>query len=98
MPTLYSRIIRLQAINKIRVLSLADRQYVGKFIVSMYFKQSSRPTCQRIVSLEPEGEFLVLSYPKSFLPKIDEFLEHHFPVVREKRQRLKAQKIRPIRK
>lgn len=52
---------------------------IGKEVTEAFFAQKKRPRIFKISQKEPEGEFMVLSYPKTFINVIDAVIFKHIP-------------------
>lgn len=80
MPTIYSRIKHLK-----QNLDQETKKKIGAEVCKTFFAQKKKPRIFKIKSVEPEGEFMALSYPKKFIPVIDKIILSHAP--RQKRPR-----------
>lgn len=75
MPSVYSRILFYQKKHKRKPLTQTQKEELGKLICMLYFvQQVVTGSLHKIISKEPEGEFTVLSYPKKFIPFMDEMI------------------------
>lgn len=81
MPTIFSRIKHLKL-----AFDQETKKKIGEEVREKFFSQKRKPRIFKIKSIEPEGEFMALSYPRKFLPVIDGILMMHSP--KPKRPRL----------
>lgn len=81
MPTIFQRIthLKLSPNQEIKVA-------IGKEICGVYFSQKKKAKIFKIDSVEPEGTFKALSYPKKFTDVMDKIiLKHCSPKVKRRR-------------
>lgn len=82
MATIFKRIKHLKVSPTQEV-----KMQIGKEVCTVYFSQPRRAKIFKIKSIEPEGEFMALSYPKSFNDTIDKIILRFCPPERKKRPR-----------
>lgn len=83
MATIFTRIKHLKVDPTQEV-----RMQIGKQVCTVYFSQKRRAKIFKIPSVEPEGTFMALSYPKSFNDTIDKIILRFCPPKRGKRPRV----------
>lgn len=89
MPTVNSRLYLLQKNTKKRPLTIDEKSLLGRKIVECYYAQNIiKNPLQKVISQEPEGSFLVLSYPQLFVPEIDKILSDYLQNLPDKRKRI----------
>lgn len=95
MPTIYSRLVAYQKENRIPPLPQQLRRDLGQIIIKEYLSFDIQAALHRVASVEPEGTFLVLSYPKFYIPEMDRLIkEFHLSKVTKtipKRKRIYTQ-------
>lgn len=82
MATIYRRIKHLK-LNPSQEIKIK----IGEEVCKTYFAQERKPKVFKIQSVEPEGTFEALSYPKSFNDVIDKIILKHC-VPKAKRPRI----------
>lgn len=99
MPTIYKRIKHYCNSTKNRILSQEQRIELGKIIADHYVNHSGiKKNLYRTSSLEPEGEFKVVSYPKIYNPEIDrQIAEYYLQNAPKKRKRIPLKQIKYIK-
>lgn len=91
MPTVNSRLYLLQKGTKKRPLTKDEKSELGRKIVQCYYNQDLiKVPLQKVISNEPEGTFLVISYPQLFIPEIDKILSEYLQKIPDKRKRIQA--------
>lgn len=96
MPTINSRLYLVQKREKKRPLTIEEKCLLGREIVTAYYSQDQiKAPLQKTLSREPEGDFLVLSYPQLFVTEIDriitEFISPFPPAKKRKRKPTKKE-------
>lgn len=93
MSTVNYRVQYLQRKLKKRPLSIDEKKMLGKQIADHYHHQDKiKIPIQRVVSNEPEGRFVVLSYPSQYTPQMDEIITSFLSSIPDikKRKRIAA--------
>lgn len=93
MPTLYSRLIKYQDENSKPPLPHNFRRLLGQQIIKEYMDlpKELRPTLGRKETVEPEGIFIAISYPETFIEDIDRIIKDFYlklPNIIPKRKRI----------
>lgn len=89
MPIIFNRIKNYCIRTQTKLLPIEKRTELGAIIIQHYIEQSGikRPV-HKTISVEPEGTFTVVSYPKIYVPEIDrqiaEFYQKNLPKVRKR--------------
>lgn len=79
MAMLYNRIKHLQRKKKFLKFTHEQKIELGrKFNELARQKEYHRGALQTVPSSEPEGDFLVVSYPRKYIPEIDRFILEYF--------------------
>ena len=80
MPTIYSRLILFQEENMQSQLPHNLRRLLGQQVIKEYMDlpKELRPTLGRNVTREPEGVFLAISYPETFVKDIDRIIKDFY--------------------
>lgn len=61
---------------------------IGQEICKTYFDLPVKPKAFKIESVEPEGTFQAMSYPKFFVPVMDEIIKKHAKPKRPRNSRI----------
>lgn len=76
MPTVFKRISYYCQQNGLPIPDRDQRAEVGKQVAHIYISEKKKEAViNRIESVEPEGTFSVIDYPKNFVPVIDQFID-----------------------
>lgn len=98
MPTLYKRLNYYCEINKKPQLSSEQRMALGKTVIDTFWAKK-RPdwAVTHAVYTNEQGTFRVVSYPRWFLPVVDQLIDDFYKSlpVPEKRKRIPT-KSKPI--
>lgn len=79
MAMIYARIKHLQIKKKFLQLTHDQKIDLGrKFNELAKEKEYHRGALQKVPSSEPEGDYLVVSYPRKYIPNIDRFILEYF--------------------
>lgn len=108
MPTMYTRLLHYCTLKKIPLPNRDQKAEIGKQIAHIYISEKKPETkVSRVESVEPDGTYTAISYPKTFIPVIDQFIEDYMtqlidkqPIIEkpqtvEKRQRKRIPVNRP---
>lgn len=88
MPSIYSRLVKYQKLQKKPSLTQEQKVLLGNYICQQYRLQTIiKVPVHRMISSEPEGNFLVLSYPVPYLPEIDRMIEEYYNALPQPKQR-----------
>lgn len=101
MSTIYSRIKHYCLHKKCPIPTKDQRAEIGKGIAHIYFEEGkSKFPIVRVESIEPEGTFQVLSYPKAYNEVIDKFIDDYMvEVIAEKNaEKPRERKRKPVQK
>lgn len=91
MSTIYSRIKHYCLHKKCPIPTKDQRAEIGKGIAHIYFEEGkSKFPIVRVESIEPEGTFQVLSYPKAYNEVIDKFIDDYMVEVIAEQAKKKA--------
>lgn len=96
MATIHSRLIPLQKSLKKRPLTPQEKVELGKKIADVYHSKKIKIPIQRIQSVEPTGVFNVLSYPKIFIPELDQQIREYLAFIPDiqKRKRIPVKGVK----
>ena len=97
MPTLFKRIKHYCNLNNAKMLSLDKRTELGRIIADYYHQSKIKIKLRKAESVEPEGIFVVISYPKIFNPEIDKLIDNFYQKNKPtKRKRIPIKKVNPL--
>lgn len=90
MATLFKRIKHLQLLKKIGEVSKEQRAEFGIYVYNRVISIDNHPYVDRCESKEPEGVFIVRSYPKVLIPLIDKMIIDKFGVKPKRKRMIKT--------
>lgn len=93
MPIIFKRIKNYCIRTRAKLLPIDKRAELGAIIIQHYIEQSGikRPV-HKAISVEPEGVFTVVSYPKVYIPEIDRHIAEFY-----QKNMLKVRKRIPLK-
>lgn len=93
MPSIYSRLVKYQELNKKPPLTQEQKVSLGHHICQQYLSQTRiKKALHRMMSIEPEGKFIVLSYPEIYLPEIDRYISEFYSTLPQPKVRKRIPK------
>lgn len=85
MPTVFNRLQHYCNTNTLVLPERNIRAEIGKQIAHIYIQVKKKEAAiSRIESVEPEGTFFVITYPKTFLKDIDNFIAEYMTQLADK--------------
>lgn len=70
---------------------------IGAEVCAVFFAQKKRAKVFKVDSIEPEGTFRALSYPKTFHVVIDKIiLKHCLPIAEQPQERQKRPRLNKV--
>jgi len=79
MPIIFNRIKNYCVRTKSKLLPIEKRTELGASIIQHYIHHSGiKMPVHKAVSIEPEGTFCVVSYPKIYVGEIDRQIEEYY--------------------
>lgn len=83
MATLYDRLKRYCSQNKLHIPNKHHRGAIGKQVIQIYISEKKKEAAiHRVLCNEPEGPVMVIDYPDTFVPVIDQFIADYRDSVR----------------
>jgi hypothetical protein len=81
MATVFKRLcLYAEGKKRLPILTLEQKIELGEKVASTYFQipLEKRPAVHKVPTKEPEGEFMVLSYHRSFSRQIDILIHQYY--------------------
>ncbi len=78
MSTIFKRCFAYSKNNKVPILSVRERKFIGKQAAAAYHKAEVKKPLYRLKMQEPEGFFEVIVYPSIFSPEIDAIISNFY--------------------
>lgn len=95
MSTIFKRCFAYSKNNKVAILSVRERKFIGKQVAAAYHEAGVKKPLYRLKMQEPEGFFKVIVYPSEFSPQIDAIISNFYKSGRVVPQEIEVATIDP---
>jgi hypothetical protein len=85
MPTLYKQIEAFRTKKNKPALSNEQLQELGKKVIEAYFLVKHKDAAiRRVPQQEPAGTFMVVDYPRNYVPEINRIIKAYYAAIEPK--------------